>query len=105
MLEPTVFLYPSFRLLDEIQGHVDGTGLALLLVGDVVAGVLFPSLATATGPTALLADDDQTGGQDGTGGLELLDSGLAESSDQSGMFWYLDLSLPVERVVFFGKVL
>lgn len=68
-LEPTVFLYPSFHLLDEIQGHVDGTGLALLLVSDVVAGVLLPPLATATGATALLADDDQTGGQHGTRGL------------------------------------
>jgi len=70
-----------------------------------VAGVLLSPLAMATGPTALLADDDQTGDQHGTGGLEFLDPGLAKPSNQSGMFWYFHLSLPVESVLFVGKVL
>ena len=87
LFETTVFLSPLFDLGKQIHRDVNGMGFSFEFPSKVMAGMFLASGAAAVGIAASAADGDQTGGQDGAFGLELLLAGLEEAADQGGMFW------------------
>jgi hypothetical protein len=43
-------------------------------------------LTMTAGPAAVLADSDQTGGEDGLGAGQFFEAGVEEATDECGMF-------------------
>src|SRR5260370_39599274 len=87
VFDPAVFLGPLFDLGNQIHRDISGMGLGFELPGDVMAGMLVASGATAVGVAASAADGHKAGGQHGAFGLELFLSGLEEEGDPGWFFW------------------
>ena len=88
VLQTVVLGDPSLHLREQILGDVDRAGLSVLLAGEVMAGMALPLLAMAAGPSTLLVNGDEAGGQDGAAGLEFFGAGQEVAGDQGGMFGY-----------------
>jgi len=86
LFDAAMFLSPLFDLGQQIHRDVSGVGLGFELPGEVMAGVLLATGATAIGIATGAADGDEAGSQNGAVGLELFLAGLEEAADQRGMF-------------------
>ena len=96
VFDPAVFLGPLFDLGKQIHRDVSGMGFSFDLPGEVMAGMLVASGATAVGVAARAADGHKAGGQHWAFGLELFLSGLEEPADQGWMFGcFHTLSRPI----------
>ena len=88
LFDAAVFLGPLFDLGQQIHRDVCGVGFAFDLPGEIMARVLFASRAAAIRIATGAPDGDQTGGQKGALGLELVLSGLEGAADQGCVFRY-----------------
>ena len=75
VFDPAMFLSPLFDLGNQIHRDISGMGFGFDLPGEVMAGMLVASGATAVGVTASAADAHKAGRQHGAFGLELFLSG------------------------------
>src|SRR5262245_8089958 len=86
-LEAFVLGDPCCYLREEILGDVDGPSLvALPLEGQMLAGVAWAAVVASAGrPCAACGEAGEGGGEDGLGGVELLEACVAHASDEGGM--------------------
>jgi hypothetical protein len=84
--EAVVFGAPCADLGEQVFGDIDGAGLAVLLEGEVLAGVEGPTVVAAAGRTAAaVAVGAEGGGDDGAGGGELFEAVLEYAEDEGGV--------------------
>jgi len=84
--ETLVFAHPLLDLGEQVLRDVNGAGLALYFVGQVMGQVPLTGLAVAAGAAAGSAEGHQAGGDERAVGFELLDPRGQVAADQRGMF-------------------
>jgi hypothetical protein len=85
-LDSLVFLNPLAHLREEILGDIDGSGFAFFLEGEEKAGMAWTGETMTAGTSAFFLNGDQTGGEQGSFGLEMFDAGLELLLDEGGVF-------------------
>jgi len=85
-----VFGNPRLDLLEQILGHVNGAGFALLFAGQVVSGMAWSLLAMTAGAAATPVNQDQTGGKDGRFRLKVFEPGQEMAADEGGVLGDVD---------------
>jgi hypothetical protein len=104
LFEAAVFLSPLFDLGEEVDGDVSGVGFAFDLPGQIVAGVFAATGAAAVGITTSAASADQSSGQDGAFGLELLLACQQEAAEEGGMLWNFHRGMAILNVLILIRI-